>query len=76
MDAASMSSRGTGAAESEAQKARDSSRKLEAEVKRLSSSLAELTSTHRPVAQLTHTTACHGLGSLHTVHGASAVSLS
>lgn len=49
MEVASMSSKGAGAAETEQHKAQDSTRRLEAEVKRLSNSLADLTFTYRPV---------------------------
>lgn len=52
MDAASMSSKEAGVAETEARKAQDSSHRLEAEVKRLSSSLAEMTSIYRLAAPL------------------------
>ena len=47
MDAASVSSKGVNAAEAESRKARDSTRRLEAEVKHLSSSLAELATSYR-----------------------------
>ena len=49
MEVASTSSKGAGAAETERHKAQDSTRRLEAEVKRLSNSLADLTSTYRLV---------------------------
>lgn len=47
MDAASMSSKEAGTADSEARRAQDSTQRLEAEVKRLSTSLAELALAYR-----------------------------
>ena len=49
MEVASISSKGAGAAETEQHKAQGSTRRLEAEVKRLSNSLADLTFIYRPV---------------------------
>lgn len=52
MDAASMSSKEAGAADSEARRAQDSTQRLEAEVKRLSTSLAELALAYRSATSL------------------------
>ena len=47
MESASMSSRGVGQAEREAQRAREAASRLESDVKRLSNSLADLNGSYR-----------------------------
>lgn len=58
METASASSRGVDAAEREAQKAREGATRLEAEVKRLSTNLADLNSSYRSHCSFVYPPTC------------------